>query len=301
MSAILKVTTCTISLLLACSLAFPTIAQKEEPGTELANVLQQASKRRQEYVNLFKDLTAVETKITELIDKNGIVSKQRKVISDFLVYASPIKSSAVNEYRITREVDGKAVGKEGKQAVELFEKLAKAKTLEQEGKRLREENLKHTLNYYRWGITLQPLLQLEIPGFTFEIVGREKLDGRETILLKYRRNDLLPGGPSGLLRNFKDHKSGNRGRVWLDAETFRIWRWVNESTVVDRDIPEEVVYMRDEVEYEPSAFGPNIPRRIVTTFYDKAEKRSVRLSGRITYTYQEFKRFDVKTDYEIQK
>ncbi len=58
--------------------------------------------------------------------------------------------------------------------------------------------------------------------------------------------------------------------------------------------------MRDEVEYlNPSAFGPNIPRRIITTFYDKADKGSVRLSGRITYTYQEFKRFDVKTDYEI--
>ena len=224
------------------------------------------------------------------------------MISDFLVYASPIKSSIVNEYRITREVDGKAVGKDGKQAIELFEKLAKAKTLEQEGKRLREENLKHTLRYYRWGITLQSPLQLvKFSGFTFEIVGREKLDGRETILLKYRQNDLLPGGPSGLLRNFKDHRSGSRGRAWLDAETFRIWRWVSESTVIDRDIPEEVVYMRDEVEYEPSAFGPNIPRKIITTFYDKADKQSVRLSGRITYTYQEFKRFDVKSDYEIQK
>ena len=141
----------------------------------------------------------------------------------------------------------------GNRRIELFEKLAKAKTLEQEGKRLREENLRHTLHYYRSGASLQPLVQLDTPGgfFTFEIVGREKLDGRETILLKYRRNDLLPGGPSGLLRNFKDHRSGNRGRAWLDAETFGIWRWVNESTVVDRDIPEEVVYMRDEVEYEP--------------------------------------------------
>ena len=76
----------------------------------------QASKRRQEYVGLFKDLTAVETKTTELIDKSGKVDKQRKVISDFLVDASPIKSTIVNEYRITREVDGKAVGKDGKQA-----------------------------------------------------------------------------------------------------------------------------------------------------------------------------------------
>ena len=57
MSAMLKVTSCTISLLLACSLAFPALAQKEEPGTELANVVQQASKRWQEYIDLFKDLS----------------------------------------------------------------------------------------------------------------------------------------------------------------------------------------------------------------------------------------------------
>ena len=66
MSAMLKVTSCSISLLLACSLAFPAIAQKEEPGAELANVVQQASKRWQEYVDLFKDLTSVETKTTEV-------------------------------------------------------------------------------------------------------------------------------------------------------------------------------------------------------------------------------------------
>jgi hypothetical protein len=289
--------------LLVCCLALPSLAQQEEPRSDLANVLQEATKRRQEYVALFKDLTAVETKTTELIDKNGKVDKKRTVISDFLVYSSPIKTSVVNEYRITREVDGKLVGKDSKQAIELFERLAKAKTLEQEGRRLREENLKHTLHYYRWGITLQPLLALEIPNFTFEFAGHEKLDGRETILLTYQRKDLVSGGPSNLLRKFKDYRTGNRGRVWLDSEDFRIWRWQNEFTVVDRDIPTEVAYVRDEVEYEPSTFGINTPKTIVTTFFDKKEndKQSVRPAGRITHTYQAFRRFNVTTEYEIQK
>jgi hypothetical protein len=294
---------CTISCLLICCFAFPFLAKKQDPRAELTNVLQQATRQRQEYVDLFKDLTAVETKTTELIDKDGKTNKQRTVISDFLVYASPIKASVSNEYRITREVDGKTVGKDSKQAFELFGKLAKAKTLEQEGRRLREENLKHTLYYYRWGITLSPIPQLQIPSFSFQIVGREKVEGRETIVLRYQRQGLEAGRFEGLLKKFKDPRSGNRGRIWLDAEDSRIWRWENETTVVDRDIPIEAPLTRDEVEYEPSAFGINIPKKIVTLFFDKKEtdKQRVRLAGRITYTYQSFKRFDVKTDYEIQK
>ena len=68
-----------------------------------------------EYVETFKDLTAVETKMTEVFDKKGKLDKQRKVVSDFFVYqmkndaevvrrntASPVKSmesSAAREKR----------------------------------------------------------------------------------------------------------------------------------------------------------------------------------------------------------
>jgi hypothetical protein len=291
----------TIAILLSFSVAIPPLAQQDKTADPLANVLKQASQRRREYIDLFKDLTAVETKTTELISKDGKVTRQREVISDFLVYASP-KTNLVNEYRITREVDGKPVGKDGKQAVELFEKLAKAKTLEEEGKRLREENLKHTLYYYRWGATLSPIMQVEIPSFIFQTVGREAIQGREVIVLTYRRGFFSDKGYDGLLKTFKDPQWGNRGRIWLDAENFGLWRWVNENTVVDRDITKEVVFARDEVDYAPSTFGINLPKKIVTTFFDKDDKNksTVRLAGRITYDYPSFKRFDVRTDYEIQ-
>jgi hypothetical protein len=270
---------------------------------ELARGIQEAVKERQRYVESFKNLTAVETKTTEIIDKAGKVEDRRTVISDFLVYASPLRAGVVSEYRITREVDGKAYGKGEKQAAELFEKLAKAKTLEQEGNRLRDENMKHTLKYYRWGVTLQPAPQIQSTAtYEFEIVGRDKVNGRDTIILKYKRKLLMTDEFKGLTRNFNNPKTGNRGQLWLDAETFHIWRWVNENTVTDRDIPAEAVFGRDEIEYAPSAFGVNVPVRIVTSYFDKkdASKGSVRLAGRITFTYATFKRFGVTTVYRLE-
>jgi hypothetical protein len=283
-------------------LIFTFLAQAT-PQSELPRVLQEAQKERLRYVESFKDLTAVETKTTEIIDKDGKVEERRTVISDFLVYSSPLKTGVVNEYRITREVDGKAYGKGEKQAAELFEKLAKAKTLEQEGDRLREENLKHTLRYYRWGVTLQPAIQIHLSNvFDVEVGGRDKINGRDAIILKYKRKSLKTDEFKGLTRNFNDPKTGNTGQVWLDAETFRLLRWVNEYPITDRDIPSEVILSRDEIDYVPSAFGVNVPTRIVTSYFDKkgAAKGAVRLAGRITFTYGAFKRFGVTAEFKVE-
>jgi len=278
------------------------MAQVQGPS-DITSVLQKAIEQQRNYVRSFKDLTAVETKTTELFDKQGEVEKQRYVVSDFLVYESQLKRGVVYEYRITREVDGKLIGVDDKQAVQLFEKLAKAKTLEQEGDRLRKENLNHTLRYYRWGVTLQPALQLEFQGYTYELAGRETVGNREAIVLNYRRNDFRSGEFQGLVKGFKNPRTGNRGRVWLDAKTLMFLRWENESTIVDRDISNEAVLSRDEIEYQPSMFGFNVPKRIVTSFFEKAKtdnRFELRLAGRITYTYQAFNRFNVETDYRIE-
>src|SRR6185503_12116153 len=145
----LAVSACLLAASLPCLFAQAPLQQ------DLSRIVQEAVKQRLRYVESFKDLTATETKTTEIIDKNGKVEKQRVVVSDFLVYQSRLRTTYIDEYRITRSVAGKAESNGEKQATELFEKLAKAKTLEQEGKRLRDENMKHTLGYYRWGVTLQ--------------------------------------------------------------------------------------------------------------------------------------------------
>jgi hypothetical protein len=57
----------------------------------------------------------------------------------------------------------------------------------------------------------------------------------------------------------------------------------------------------DEIEYVPNAFGFLVPKKIITSFFDKQEtdKRALRLTGRITYTYDAFKHFDVSADSEV--
>jgi hypothetical protein len=298
-----KVLLAASACLTACSLAFSAHAQVAQ--SDLAAVLQNAGDRRQEYVETFKNLTAVEAKTTELFDKNGKVEKQRKVISDLLIYQMQTNSVVMDEFRITREVDGKLVGKGEQQAIELLKALAKSKNSEQERKRLRDENLKYTLTYYRWGITLQPAAALRNdmrPSYTFDLIGREKLGNREVLLLRYQSNGTTPSS-SNLVMHFTNPKIGESGKIWLDSEDSRIWRWESEKTVVDRDITSPAIFMRDEIEYVTSAFGILLPKTITTTFFDKQEAngRAVRLTGRITYTYDAFKRFDVSADSEIPK
>ena len=158
---------------------------------ELEDILREADKRRQEYVDTFKNFTAVETRVTELLDKDGRIEKQRTVVSDFLVYQSAFDRDAIGEYRMPREVDGRLVGKPTEDAIKLFQKLAKAKTSAQEFRQLHEQNRKYMLRYTHWGGTLQPLwiLGKDRQNVNFGIVGRQQLDGQEVVVLSYQTKE----------------------------------------------------------------------------------------------------------------
>src|SRR4051812_20546271 len=99
----------TVLAILVGPLAMALVAQGRSPN-ELKDLLQQAEIRRQEYIETFKALAAVETKVTEIIDAQGRTDRQRTVVSDFLVYQSSLSDEGVAEFRIAREVDGRAVG-----------------------------------------------------------------------------------------------------------------------------------------------------------------------------------------------
>ena len=294
-----------LTCLLASCLALTAISQIAP--SEVAYVLERGATSRQKYVETFKDLTAVETSTTEIIDKNGKTEKRRKVVSDFLAYAWQSAAGVVSEYRVAREVDGNPVGKGEKEALERFEKLTKSETGEVERKQLAEANLKYALQYKRFGITLSPApaLQKEAqPAFTFSLGGRETLGDREVVVLLYQISGHSESPPNlDLVKTFANPRIGQRGQIWLDADDFRIWRWQSERTVIDRDISSPVVYLRDEVEYVTSPFGILVPWKITTSFYDKKEpgEQAVRLAGRITNTYSAFRRFEVRTESEVPK
>ena len=118
--------------IVVAALAFLSGEQGHAPS-ELEEILRQADKSRQEYVNSFRDLIGVETRVTELLNHNGTTEKQRKVISDLLVYRSRFQTDTVSECRITREVDGKTARDPTGEAMKLFRGLAKARSVRGNG------------------------------------------------------------------------------------------------------------------------------------------------------------------------
>jgi hypothetical protein len=280
------------------------------PESPLEKILKEALKRRGEYVETFKNLVAEETKLTEVFDKDGTLKKQRTEVADLLVYQYQLSQQVVGEYRFIREVDGVAVKKPLERAEKLFTELARAKTPEKELRRMRDENLRYRLKYYRWGVTLQPAWQLEEknwPDYSFEIAGHEKLASRETVVLTYRRKSFVPVEANGIFSDFKEPQVSYRGRLWLDSQTSQIRRWENDLLVQHKETGKILVVIRDELEFAESEFGILVPKRIVVSFFDRLrykhaegkEPRAV-LGGRITYTYGAFKRFDVTSDYKIR-
>ena len=286
-----------------CSLTIGVLAQE----SNLRDLLSRGDTRRREYVEAFKDLIAVETRLTEILDRNGRVEKQRVVVSDFLVYRSGLRDDLVSEYRIARLVDGKPVRNATEDAIRQFQRLAGAKTLAQEFERLKQANLKHGLRYFMWGATLHPLRMLEWHerlGVEFAIAGREGVAGRDAVVLDYRSKELRSIRAEGIYRRFDAPRSAMRGRAWLDPSDGRLLRWEHEVTVADRDITTPVAVVRYEHEYEPSAFGPWTPKRIVVSFFDKGREKNalpaVRVVARLTFTYADFKRFSVSTTTDIK-
>jgi len=292
--------------LVVASIAAAASAQTPN-ATGLQDVLRQADRRRADYVETFKSLTAVETRLTEIFDRNGLVERRRTVVSDFLVYQSELKDGVVSEYRIARAVDGIPVRNSTEDAIKLFQRLAQAKTLEQQEKQLREANLKHVLRYFTWGATLDPINMVREDrraDLDFAIAGRERVDGLDAIVLQYETKALRAVDARGIHRHFKHPRSGHRGRAWLDANDGHLVQWNDELIVVDDDMSAPVTLVRNEIAYGPSAFGVFTPTRFVASFFDRTENRKapteLRLEGRITSTYTDFKRFQVTTGTDIR-
>lgn len=272
---------------------------------DLDAIVRQADVRRREYVDAFKSLTAVETRVTERFDKNGALEKHRKIVSDFLVYQSELKTDEVSEYRIAHEVDGKAVGG-ATEAIQTFQRLASSKTLEQEFKRLRDANAKYALGYAAWGATLNPLWMVRSDrrgDCDFAVLGRDRVNDRDVVIVSFRTKEFRPVEPKVLYRQFQKPRSGLRGRLWLDAENWRLHRSVSETLALGESIATPVVLLRYDVDYGPSAFDLLTPRKVVVSFFDRSERKTPQirwLNARITYTYDAFKRFEVTTSSDIQ-
>ena len=288
-------------------LAAAVLAAQSQAPAGLDTVLQQAEAQRAAYVAAFRNVTATETRVTEMFDDRGRIEKQRTLVSNLLVYQSRFDPAVLSEYRIPLTVDGKPTGKPEQDAIKLFGRLAKARSTAEELEVLKEQNVRHRLGFLVWGWTLQPFNAVRTDWrsrFEFSLQGTESLDGRDVTILDYREKTPRRVEPRALLSPFADPHMLGRGRAWLDTPDHRLRRLVSEFVVSDKTLPGPGVVTRRDAEYVNSAFGILVPRRLVSEFYRKSGKKngpqSLRLAVRLTDTYSDFKRFDVSTVSDIR-
>ncbi len=273
---------------------------------EVEELIRRARLSVSEYRAKFKDLTADEEQKVEEYDGEGKLKRQRRIVSELVIYQSQLNASLTAEYRNVRSVDGKAVAKREERLVNLFKRLAKADSVKKELDRVSRENQRYAHRYSMNGLTLNQgeLLHESLrASFQFTDASRERVNGREVIVLQYQQVKQDPGLslefhslPSAL----KGAEPLYRGRLWLDAETAQIWREEREVTLRHSSWNHPLVLWRFEFEYVGSSFGILTPQQIVWSSYDNgrtgADKQpELLLGGKVTFEYSAFRRFDVNS------
>ena len=276
--------------------------QQLDPA-ELKELIRLASLRIGEYKAKFKDLTADEEQKVEEYDSEGKLERQRRIVSDLVIYQSQFDPSLTAEYRNVRSVDGVALEKREERLVNLFDRLAKADSVKKELDRINRESRRYDLGYSFYGLTLNqglPLSESVHASFRFTVAGREHIGGRDVIVLQYQQVAQSPRLTIklSLPSELKGAEPLYRGQLWLDAETAQLWREERELALRHPSFNHPLIIMRFKFDYVGSPFGILTPQRIVLSTYNKGRKGAdklpeLRLGGKVTFEYGGFRRFDV--------
>jgi hypothetical protein len=275
-------------------------------SAELQELIRRASLSVSEYKAGFKDLTADEEQKVEEYDGEGKLKRQRRIVSDLAIYQSQLDTSLTAEYRYVREVDGKAVAKREERLVNLFNRLAKADSVKKELDRISRESQRYDHRYSMYGLTLNQGLLLDESlrsSFQYTDAGRERVNGRDVIVLQYQQVAQSPGVTTKLFSLpsvLKGAEPLYRGRLWLDAETAQIWREERELTLRLSSLNHPLILWRFEFEYVGSSFGILTPQRIVWSSYNRGRTGANKLpelllGGKVTFEYSSFRRFNVSS------
>jgi hypothetical protein len=281
----------------------PPRSQLDPAG--LKEFISLAGLRVSEYKARFKDLTADEEQKVEEYDGEGKLKRQRRIVSDLIIYQSQLDTSMTVEYRNARAVDGVPVAKRDERLVNLFERLAKADSVKKELDRINRESRRYDLGYSSYGMTLNqgfPLTEKARASFQFTDAGRERVNGRNVIVLQYHQVAQIPEQtvklslPSAL----KGAELLYRGRLWLDAETAQLWREEQEMTLQHPSLARPLIWTRFEFDYVSSSFGILTPQRIVAMTYSRGRMGAdnaleLMLGWKITFEYSGFRRFDASS------
>lgn len=289
--------------------------QPSPTPVSLKTILTEAEKQTIAYRENFANLLAEEAKVFEKYDKKGKAGDKRTVESNFLVYQSAKDANSISEYRNVTRVDGKTVGDNEKRAEDFFEKVLKSTTADKELERIREENSRYDKNLVINGITLNQAVILAAhirPFFDFKIVGREQFEGREMFVVSYQQKSKSPyisvnedNKSDKLFIEFDVDTPGSvkelgallRGELWIDTETFDVWRERRELTVQPNGATNPFVVIEISFDYQKSENIGITPKRIVLINYAlkrKDEELKVLKQTQATFEYTKFTKSDVE-------
>lgn len=299
----------------ALGFVFFAVAFVAAQTDDLTTILQNANLQTQKYGEEFKNLLANETKTFETFDSGGNVKKRTVIESNFIVFQSEktTTESVTTEYRSVTKVNEKAVGDVEKRTADLFEQIAKAKSVREELDRIQKESSRYDKNLEVSGFTLlqAPVLDDNLRSFfEFVIIERETVGGREVFVVGYRQTKQSPNilineknsNAKGLILNFDANLPDSfkksdvflRGKIWIDAQTFQIWREERELTAQKNS--ETVVLQKSDFEYQPSDFGILVPKQI-SLVQNKVKKKDNKFSEtknqRVEFTYSRFRKSNV--------
>ena len=297
-----------VTVLAVLSLATLHANQTSAPSpADLDQIVTRVLESNATYVQVFRSLVAEETKDIQQFDKSGRVNKQRRIVSDLLVYqptrtaATPVEYAV--EYRDVREVDGKPVKKRSERALDVITRAMRSESLTRELEVIDRENQRYDLNFRMNDATvnqggLKPQFRLD---YLVDWVGREQVDGHEVVVLDYRSKTPKP--QQDFLSHFGATAVAVRGRLWADAATFQLRRDRFEVVALHPNMPEPLLIIRREATYGESRFGVLTPQRVVGEWFDRTggtqQKPSLTRAGLITFTYGAFRRFEVATEETI--
>jgi hypothetical protein len=287
-----------------------------QQSVSLETILSEAEKQAQNYQLEFRNLLADETKTFETYNKNGEVKDKDVVESTFLVYQSSRNEKVSSELRNVVRVNGNAVPDSQKRSEQLLGELQKQTTLEKELQKLQSEGARYDKTLEINGMTLSEAVVLSNnlrPFFDFQLQGRENFKSREVYVVNYRQTRKSPyvslntkdARPGELSLNFDLSLPGSlkkadaflRGKLWIDANTYQIWREERELTVQD---PNPVVLLTTVLEYQMSDYGILVPKQIsleTNTVKKQSNQYTAVKDMRVNFDYSKFRK--TETDVKI--
>ena len=294
---------------------------------EIENFLDKAEGQSQKYSQVFRNLSAQETKTKVYYKTNGDLDEKRVIKSLFIVYESP-ETKRSQEYRNVLEVDGKDVARDDKATAKFFAKLGNADSSREEYKKLFDEGTRYDGRIVTWGTTLsqeRPFTRNRRPFFSFKLIGKDKIEGRDVFVLEYQQTQTIKfivANPTekerkkytGNVSEYSTVISGNfqptnpliSGKIWLDVETAQIWRNEFQVNLNPENLSKPIVSIESVYEYQTSDFGILVPKKaLIRGFRIKGkndENLSVTKDAESIYEYTKFSEFKTEAkDYEIKE